>query len=468
MLFNSFEFIFIFLPITLLCYFLLGKLPQYIYAKIWLITTSLFFYGYWNVSYLPIIIISILVNYVLATAVSHNKISSTIGLLYGISLNVSLLAYYKYANFIFDTYTTFFNTSYSLNVIELPLAISFFTFQQIAYQVDIRRGVIKNNNFIDYCLFVLFFPQLIAGPIVHHTNMLPQFKNPASRLFKLENVTAGISLFTIGLFKKIVVADTFGAWASSGYAGSATASFLEAWLAILSYTLQIYFDFSGYSDMAIGAALCFNIMLPINFFSPYKALSIQDFWRRWHITLSTWLKDYLYIPLGGNRISSTRTYLNLFVTFLLGGLWHGAGWTFIFWGFLHGSALCVHRIWTRLTLYKLPKSVAWVITFLFIALAWVTFRAPTITVAFDIYSAAFASGSIGKWGHVRYEILTCIVGVLFVCITPNSIQMVMDSTTQKPKFTYGLAIAGSFAAISTCLLTLWMENRVSEFLYFQF
>lgn len=468
MLFNSIEFIFIFFPIVLLCYFLLGKLPQYIYAKIWLIIASLFFYGYWNVSYLPIIIISILTNYVIAAGVSHKKIPTVMGLFCGISFNISLLAYYKYANFIFDTYNTFFSSSYSLNTIELPLAISFFTFQQIAYQVDIRRGVITNNNFIDYCLFVLFFPQLIAGPIVHHASMLPQFKNPASRLFKLENVTAGISLFIIGLFKKVAVADTFGAWASSGYAGSAAESFWEAWLAILSYTLQIYFDFSGYSDMAIGAALCFNIVLPINFFSPYKALSIQEFWRRWHITLSTWLKDYLYIPLGGNRVSNTRTYLNLFITFLLGGLWHGAGWPFIFWGFLHGSALCLHRLWSRIISFKLPNSAAWFITFLFVALTWVAFRAPTMTLAFDIYSAAFANGAIGKWGHVRYEIITCFVGILFVCFAPNSIQLVMNTTTQKPKLTYGLAVAGSFAAVWTCILLLWMENRVSEFLYFQF
>ncbi|OBQ46644.1 MBOAT family O-acyltransferase [Halodesulfovibrio spirochaetisodalis] len=468
MLFNSLEFLFIFFPTVLAGYFILGRYFPNTYAKLWLIGASLFFYGYWNITYLPVIIISVLANYLIATAQSQKKLSPKVGLPCAILFNLGLLGYYKYANFIVDTYTSLFSVSWQLETIELPLAISFFTFQQIAYQVDMKQGKITDNNFIDYCLFVLFFPQLIAGPIVHHAGILPQFKKSLSRVIKLENIAAGTTLFIIGLFKKVVLADTFKLWATGDYALHATRSFLDAWLAILAYTMQVYFDFSGYSDMAIGAALCFNIVIPINFFSPYKAASIQDFWRRWHITLSVWLRDYLFIPLGGSRCSPPRAYGNILITFLLGGLWHGAGWMFIFWGGLHGAALCINRFWARLNSARLPVWLGWIITFTFLCLSGVAFIASDMQGVFNIYSAALGSNGIGRWVHVRHELLICLATVVLVCTMPNSTQIVFAKKDDTPVFTYGRAIAGSVAVFFTCMLIIWMENRVSEFFYFQF
>ena len=256
----------------------------------------------------------------------------------------------------------------------LPLAISFFTFQQIAYLVDSYRKQVKQHNMLDYCVFVSFFPQLIAGPIVHHKQMMPQFSNKPQQRINIQNINLGLFIFAMGLFKKVVIADQFAVWASNGFDNLEVISFVGAWVTSLSYTFQLYYDFSGYTDMAIGSALMFNITLPINFNSPYKALNIQDFWRRWHITLSNFLRDYIYVPLGGNRVSEFNVYFNLFITFLLGGLWHGAGWTFIAWGALHGFAVIIHRAWTKLGL-RMNRFLAWFITFNFVNIAWVFFRA---------------------------------------------------------------------------------------------
>ncbi|MEA3505654.1 MAG: MBOAT family O-acyltransferase, partial [Bacteroidota bacterium] len=246
--------------------------------------------------------------------------------------------------------------------------------QQIAYLVDSYRGETKEYDFLNYALFVTFFPQLIAGPIVHHKEMMPQFSKTSNLVKNYKNITLGIFIFSIGLFKKVVIADTFAVWATAGFDTATSLNFIEAWATSLSYTFQLYFDFSGYTDMAIGAALLFNIKLPINFNSPYKATDIQDFWRRWHITLSRFLRDYIYIPLGGNRGGNLLMYRNLMATFILGGLWHGAGWTFVFWGFLHGIALVIHRIWKSFGI-KLNIFIAWFITFNFINIAWIFFRA---------------------------------------------------------------------------------------------
>ncbi len=284
------------------------------------------------------------------------------------------MAYFKYADFFIENINWAFNSQYSLLNITLPLAISFFTFQQIAYLVDAYRGETKEYNFVDYCVFVTFFPQLIAGPIVHHKEMMPQFADSKNKSINYDNIAVGLFIFSIGLFKKVVIADTFSPWVHNGFDVAETLNFFEAWATSLSYTFQLYFDFSGYVDMAIGVALIFNIRLPINFNSPYKSLNIQDFWRRWHITLSRFLRDYIYIPLGGNRNGSFRTYHNLMATFIIGGIWHGAGWTFVFWGFLHGLALVIHRFWSKLGI-KLNKILAWLITFNFINFAWVFFRA---------------------------------------------------------------------------------------------
>jgi D-alanyl-lipoteichoic acid acyltransferase DltB (MBOAT superfamily) len=272
-----------------------------------------------------------------------NTLSKKLLFQIGILFNISLLAYYKYMDFFIENTNILLNTNIELIHLALPLAISFFTLQQVAFLVDSYEGLVEEKDFLDYAIFVSFFPQLIAGPIVHHAEMMPQFSSKWNMLKNYKNISAGLFIFSIGLFKKVVIADQFAQWANAGFNNAQVLNLLEAWATSLSYTFQMYFDFSGYTDMAIGAALLFNIKLPINFNSPYKATSIQDFWRRWHITLSRFLRDYIYIPLGGNRRGEFRTYSNLMVTFLLGGLWHGAGWTFVFWGFLHGVALVLHR-----------------------------------------------------------------------------------------------------------------------------
>ncbi len=292
----------------------------------------------------------------------------------GIVANVALLGYFKYSDFFISNLNKALDSDIVLLHLALPLAISFFTFQQIAYLVDSYRGETKGYDFLNYALFVTFFPQLIAGPIVHHKEMMPQFASSWNKVKNYRNIALGLFIFSIGLFKKVVIADTFAVWATQGFDEATTLTFFEAWATSLSYTFQLYFDFSGYTDMAIGASLLFNIKLPINFDSPYKATNIQDFWRRWHITLSRFLRDYIYIPLGGNRKGSFKTYTNLMATFILGGLWHGAGWTFVFWGFLHGLALVIHRIWHSLG-FRLYTWLAWFITFNFVNISWVFFRA---------------------------------------------------------------------------------------------
>jgi D-alanyl-lipoteichoic acid acyltransferase DltB (MBOAT superfamily) len=294
----------------------------------------------------------------------------------GITLNVALLGYYKYSDFFIENINNFFPTNMSLLNLALPLAISFFTFQQIAYLVDAYKGETNDYNFWSYALFVSFFPQLIAGPIVQHNEILPQFANIRNKFINYENITLGTFIFSIGLFKKVVIADTFGVWATNGFDNTEILTFFEAWIVSLSYTFQLYFDFSGYTDMAIGISLFFNIKLPINFNSPYKALNIQDFWKRWHITLGRFLTNYIYIPLGGSRKGKLRTYINVLLVFLISGFWHGAGWTFIFWGFLHGMAMVVNRYWQTFNI-KMNSILAWLITFNFVNVTWVFFRAET-------------------------------------------------------------------------------------------
>lgn len=373
MLFNSYEFIFAFLPITFFIYFFLNKKRLGELSKGFLVASSLFFYAWWNIAYLPIILCSMIFNYCFGMELNKSdvKISKKAILIVAIAANLALLGYFKYSDFLIDNLNFAFNLHiHSLNLL-LPLAISFFTFQQIAYLVDsYSGGSTKEYNFLNYCLFVTFFPQLIAGPIVHHKEVMPQFGNLKSKVPNYKNIALGIFVFSLGLFKKVLIADTFAVWASNGFDKAEILSLIEAWVTSLSYTFQLYFDFSGYCDMAIGAALLFNIKLPINFNSPYKASDIQDFWRRWHITLSRFLRDYVYIPLGGNRKGRARTYLNLMLTFIIGGIWHGAGWTFIFWGFLHGLALMIHRFWHNLG-FRMNKVLAWFITFNFVNIAWV-------------------------------------------------------------------------------------------------
>lgn len=385
MLFNSIEFIFFFLPFTLFSYLIVSRYVGGYAATICLVLCSLFFYGWWNPHYLVLLVGSMVFNFQVGK--SLNKRTSKPFLVFGVSINLALIAYYKYAGFFANNFNYLTNSSISFGDIILPLAISFFTFQQIAYLVDSYKGITGNYKFVHYSLFVSFFPQLIAGPIVHHKQMLPQFESHIASRVNLVNISLGLSIFAIGLFKKTVLADGISVYATPVFNlvdSGEEVDFFTAWGGALAYTFQLYFDFSGYSDMAIGLARMFGIILPLNFYSPYKATNISEFWRRWHITLSTFLRDYIYIALGGNRKGQLQRYSNLFITMLLGGLWHGAGWNFIIWGALHGSYLIVNHGWNAI---KLPtfldkvcniSFISWLITMIAVVIGWVFFRATTL------------------------------------------------------------------------------------------
>lgn len=398
MIFSSWQFIVLFLPISVLVYFWLNGRRWILAGKAWLVLASLFFYGFWDVRYLPLILISIAVNYAIGTGLSQSfprggqsagpaihLSNRRLVLIIGIALNLLLLGYFKYTDFLIVNMNAVFGAGLELRHIVLPLAISFFTFTQIVYLVDSYRGETSAYDLLNYALFVTFFPHLIAGPIVQHSQIMPQFDSVWKLRPRSRNILRGLTVFGFGLFKKAAIADTFAIWANAGFDSGQALNFYEAWVTSLSYTFQLYFDFSGYCDMAVGASLLFNIRLPDNFNSPYKATSIQDFWRRWHITLSSFLRNYVYIPLGGNRGSEVRTYINLFVTFILGGLWHGATWMFVIWGALHGLALMVHRGWQKLG-RPLPWPAAWLLTFLFVNFAWIFFRAETLGDAMRVLS----------------------------------------------------------------------------------
>jgi D-alanyl-lipoteichoic acid acyltransferase DltB (MBOAT superfamily) len=480
LLFNSYIFIFIFLPLTFFIYFYLNKKHLTQASKAFLVLSSLFFYSWWNIIYLPLILISLLFNYTLGRELSgsssgkwSSKISAKTLLTLGVVANIALLAYFKYADFFIMNVNRVVGSEVPLLHLALPLAISFYTFQQIAYLVDSYRNETKEYDFLNYAVFVTFFPQLIAGPIVHHAEMMPQFAQLKNKVKNYHNIALGLFIFSMGLFKKVVIADTFAVWATQGFDVAQSLNMIEAWITSLSYTFQLYFDFSGYTDMAIGAALLFNIKLPINFFSPYKATSIQDFWRRWHITLSRFLKDYIYIPLGGNRKTELRTYTNLFTTFVLGGIWHGAGWTFVFWGILHGLALVVHRLWKKLG-FKMNVVLAWFITFNFINIAWVFFRAVNFESAIKVLKGMFMGEFIPPSGMSNYFELSTnwtklyrhdpylyvwIVLALFVLLLfPNSMQLMKKFKTN---FMY-LFLTFLF------FLAILLLHRKSEFIYFNF
>lgn len=397
MLFNSYEFLFLFLPITLLVYFRLARASRDS-AILWLVLASLVFYAWWNAVYLLLIIASMLGNFGIGNLLSqarreHRHHAGRLWLMAGVGANLAVLGYFKYANFAVDSLNAIAGTDFHLQAIVLPLAISFFTFQQIAYLVDAYNGITREYRFAHYAPFVTFFPQLIAGPIVHHKDMLPQFMRESALAPNMQNIAVGVTIFLIGLFKKVVLADgvaQYGTPVFNAAANGATLTLLEAWGGALAYTFQLYFDFSGYSDMAVGAARMFGITLAVNFHSPYKATSIVEFWRRWHITLSTFLRDYLYIALGGNRAGKVMRYRNLLLTMLLGGLWHGAGWTFVVWGALHGLYLCINHAWTHFTNRFVPrqllprpiaKALAWSLTFIAVVVGWVFFRSASFEAA---------------------------------------------------------------------------------------
>jgi len=489
LLFNSYEFIFAFLPITFFIYFYLNHRRLTEASKGFLVFSSLFFYSWWNITYLPIILSSMLFNYIIGNSLNKtngggksHKFSKKSLLTFGIVSNIALLGYFKYTDFMIDNFNFLTDANVPTLDLALPLAISFFTFQQISYLVDSYRQETKEYDFLNYALFVTFFPQLIAGPIVHHKEMMPQFAKTRNKVKNYKNIAMGLFIFSIGLFKKVVIADTFAVWATQGFDVATTLNLFEAWATSLSYTFQLYFDFSGYTDMAIGAALLFNIKLPINFNSPYKATSIQDFWRRWHITLSRFLKDYIYIPLGGNRKGEFRVYTNLMATFIIGGIWHGAGWTFVFWGFLHGIALVIHRAWSKLG-FKLWTWLAWLITFNFVNIAWVFFRAKEWDDAIKVLRSMFSLDNIvlpnflasklavlsnygvefgnfvGNINGGKDTIVWLIIGFVVILFFKNSMEKLSKF---KANF-----ISVAFTSI-VFYYSIISVNKLSEFLYFNF
>jgi alginate O-acetyltransferase complex protein AlgI len=415
MLFSSYTFLFFFLPATLAGFVLLSKYQGPKAAKAWLVVASLVFYGWWNPVYVGLILASMMYNYSVGRYMGQRlRTGRPIGivLFFGVGANLLLLGYFKYAGFFVNTVNALAGTHWDIGKVLLPLGISFFTFTQIAYLVDVSWGVVCEYVLADFLLFITFFPHLIAGPIIHHREMMPQFANLQTFRFDWNHLAPGLGLFTLGLFKKVVIADGMVDNVARVFGAAAAGKglyLLDAWAGVFAYTFQIYFDFSGYSDMAVALGLMFGIVLPQNFNSPYKAVNVSDFWRRWHMTLSRFLRDYLYIPLGGNRRGEFRRYVNLIVTMTLGGLWHGAAWTFVLWGLFHGTGLAVHHGWQAARSKLFPNVSTWwpawlstwsgrVLTLLFVMVGWVLFRSVDLPSAGHLIAAMFGKGVLPMEG----------------------------------------------------------------------
>lgn len=458
--FNSYIFVFLFLPLTLLVYFLFQEKKQCKLAKVWLTGMSLWFYGYFNYSYLVLIVFSILFNYVICRGMayySNRQVYKKILLVTGICANVGLLFYFKYYDFFVENINIVFRTSFSLRNILLPLGISFYTFQQLSYVIDSYRGK-TNYSLLDYALFVTFFPQLVAGPIVLHTELVPQIQDEKRHKVNYENLSVGLMQFAVGLSKKVLIADYLGNVVDGGFLNVTTLTSIEAVIVMVSYALQIYFDFSGYSDMAIGLGKMFNFDLPMNFNSPYKANSIIEFWKRWHMTLTRFLREYIYFPLGGSRKGVACTYRNIMIIFLVSGLWHGANWTFILWGALHGLAEVLQKIFQKIW-DKLYIPIQWTINFVFLVLTWTIFRATSIGQAWKLISRIWRGELLAIYSpemSVGY-ILFMIVALLIAVFGKNCREMEFKLDRKHAVITVALMIL--------CILQF---AKLSPFLYFNF
>lgn len=465
LLFNSYEFMFLFLPVTLVVYFGLARRRWTRGAVGWLAAASFFFYGWWDVRYVPLLLGSIVFNFLMGRGIegAQRKKRWLVG---GIVVNLLLLGYFKYTGFFLSTWNQVFGSGYAVPQIVLPLGISFFTFTQTAYLIDAYRGETRRYSFLTYCLFVTIFPHLIAGPIINHRDMIPQFSRLRNFCPDARNIARGLVLFSLGLFKKVVIADSLSPWVQAVFSETGAASFAEAWAGALSYTFQLYFDFSGYSEMAIGLGLLLNLRFPQNFNSPYQANSIIDFWRRWHMTLGGWVRDYLYIPLGGNRRGEGKKMRNLFVSMLIIGLWHGAGWTFVLWGGLHGVLLVINHQWRRLQLH-LPLACCRVLTFLSVLVCWVFFRADTFTAGWQLCQAMLdwqqlLGGQAMAWGLPAAPVEVWSLLALLLVLTAwmkNPLQLVASFRADWRWLA---------ASVLLMLWSLYALAHVSDFLYFQF
>ena len=500
MLFNSYPFILAFLPAVIAGVFLLRG-----YGRRWLelllIAASLVFYAWWDVRYLPLLVVSVAVNYVAAVLIERHR--SRVGLAAIIAFNLGLIGYYKYLGFFTEiTAESVGAAPWNLTMLALmlPLGISFYTFQQIGYQIDRWRGEVGTHEFIDYLLFISFFPQLIAGPIVRLSEFLPQMRGLPKRL-SANTLLVGLTIFSIGLFKKVIFADSFALFATPVFetAGKGVAlDGMTAWLGVLAYTFQIYFDFSGYSDMAIGLGRMLGISLPLNFNAPYRSTSITDFWRRWHITLGRFLRDYLYFPIGGSHVGPPRQFANLMVVMLLCGLWHGAAWTFVVWGGLHGLALAADRLWVRLYPSAQPRGLlwrsgGWALTFFFVVVTWVFFRADSLGTAGSMLQSMFSPsgfettveveglGGTDSWlAHAEVGWAAILIATIWVLVAPTAQDLMrrrMRSALYQPYIARAAAlirpawrpttawVVGSAAIFAVAFLGL---SRVSEFIYYNF
>ncbi len=516
MLFNSVEFIYVFLPTTLLFFFVLSRF-SHTASLVWLLLGSFVFYARTSVSFVPILATSICVNYAVSIIIQRLAPQSKArkyALMSGIGANLLCLFYFKYYAFFVDNLDATGLVALAPRQIELPLGISFFTFTQIAFLVDSYESKVHEAKFANYALFVSYFPHLIAGPILHHKEMMPQFSKPSTFRLSSENVAVGLTIFFIGLFKKVILADGISSHVHEVFdaaAQGARLTTIEAWSGALCYALQIYFDFSGYSDMAIGLSRLFNVLLPLNFNSPYKATSIIDFWRRWHMTLSRFLRDYLYIPLGGNRRGSRRRLANVMIVMLLGGLWHGAAWTFVVWGGLHGLYLMINHAWHWLVGENrwngpLARGAGGLVTFASVVFAWVFFRAPDLPAAFAMVKGMLGLNGIGAplppsvTGWLRTHVGTAVVdagspphlpsaelavtvalllAVVWLCPNTQEIMAAYRPAINfppaeprrstmwlwRPHWTTGIALGGMGAA---ALATIVYIKRVGDFIYFQF
>jgi alginate O-acetyltransferase complex protein AlgI len=469
MLFVTREFLLGFLPIVLGAFYLASMLDFRKFLVPILLLASIVFYAWGNPAQTPILIVSILVNYAAGRALAHPDLAPArrnLVFVGALLFDLGLLAFFKYTNFILENLAELFGSAPLHLGIALPLGISFYTFTQIAFLADIYAGGHRQRDLASYGLFVTYFPHLVAGPIIHWRDVMPQF----ARLGRKQEpgvgsyapfLVDGACLFSIGLLKKLLIADQLGVFVDLGYKAVPSLGFADAWLLSLAYTFQLYFDFSGYADMAVGVSLLLGIRIPFNFNSPYRADSIQDFWRRWHITLSRWLRDYLYIPLGGNRASSAAVYRNLFVTFLLGGLWHGAAWTFVMWGALHGAATCIHKAWSGAGL-ALPKPVAVAVTFLFVNMTWVYFRAPDIATAHALLRT-MASPHLGAPGLMYAACPLLLLGAVIVWLCPNS------QTIAAMQWNGRVALSGAFAGAAAIVALIATNTSMSSpFIYFNF
>jgi D-alanyl-lipoteichoic acid acyltransferase DltB (MBOAT superfamily) len=517
MIFSSWQFILVFLPLAVVVYLAIPT-RWGTARKLWLALSSFVFYGYWRIDYIPLLVFSILFNYVIAEWIFRKHGRSRTGwvLFAGVAVNLGLLGYYKYADFLINTCNAVSSSELGVLNLILPLAISFFTFTQIAYLVDVYRDQAKHYSFLDYSLFVVFFPHLIAGPIVRHWEIIPQY-SPKTPRFSAEDFSIGLAIFLIGLYKKLLLADPVSQVADSVYGASSAGHVLtwfDAWFGTLAYTLQIYFDFSGYSDMAIGLARMFSIKFPVNFNSPYKAGSITEFWRSWHITLMRFFREYLYIPLGGNRCGKPRHYTNIFAVFLFSGLWHGAGWTFVAWGALHGVYSVIHASWVDLlrrlgfqpTQYFVYRLGAVGVTFVAVACSWVLFRAHSFreaasilssmlglngfTVPFNIGEAELGLGRLfSAMGASIVSAEACIEGLSYawsihgviallamVWLLPNTQQLlarlapILEKVDKPARWQLRLSFTGGLVLALPLVLVLrtFLGTQVSPFLYFNF